>query len=130
MNTGIDTLVYYLMYWTIDPGAFLSKTVAFFTASIFSYFANVIFTFKPKNRSAAQFSIVMFIFGLRWLISASLAWLFDYGFINWLHIDFQSNKFLSVMPSLLASALLIPIAYFALDWIFRKTGEEKEAQDL
>lgn len=118
------------MYWPLDSGAFLSKSAAFITASIFSYFANVIFTFKPKTRSAMQFSIVMVVFGLRWLISASLAWLFDYGFINWLNIDFETNKVLSIIPSLLASALLIPIAYFALDWVFKKTDVKKAGEDL
>jgi len=118
------------MYWTFNPGPFLSKTVAFITASIFSYFANVIFTFKPKTKSAVQFSVVMAIFGLRWLISASLAWLFDYGFINWLNVDFDTNKILSIIPSILASALLIPIAYFALDWIFKKTDAKKADNNL
>lgn len=123
-NTGIDALVYYLVYWHISPSPFWSKTAAFFAASVFSYFANVIFTFKPKKKSTAQFSIVMLVFGLRWLISAGLAVAFAYILQDLMGIDFEVYKSVSILPTFLASALLIPIAYFALDWVFRKTDEE------
>ncbi len=122
-NTIIDTTAYYLMYTLLNSGPFWAKTVAFITASIFSYFANVIFTFKPKKTSTAQFSIVFIVFGIRWLISASLAWIFDEAFLSILNVDTYPNHYMVIIPSILASALLIPIAYFALDWVFKKTGE-------
>lgn len=124
-NTGIDMLVYYIFYWFITlEMPFWSKTAAFIVASIFSYFANVIFTFKPKRKSTAQFSIVMLVFILRWAITSGLTALFDSMVVNWLKIDYSSGKILSLIPSFLASALLIPIAYFALDWVFKKTDKK------
>ncbi len=124
-NTGIDALIYYLVFWNIAQSAFWAKTAAFFAASIFSYFANVIFTFKPKKKSTVQFSIVMLVFGLRWLISAGLAVAFAFILESGFKIDFETHKLLSILPTFLASALLIPIAYFALDWVFKRTDEEK-----
>jgi len=125
-NTAIDTIVYYTMYSLLDTGPFWAKTVAFTTASVFSYFANVIFTFKPKKTSTVQFSIVFLVFGARWLISASLAWLFDKAFLGILNADVYPHHYMVIIPSILASALLIPIAYFALDWVFKKTDVKKE----
>jgi len=122
-NTIIDTAVYYLMYTLLSTGPFWAKSAAFITASIFSYFANVIFTFKPKKTSTAQFSIVFMVFGIRWLISASLAWVFDETFLSILKVDVYPYQYMVIIPSILASALLIPIAYFALDWVFKKTSE-------
>ena len=131
INTGIHLIVYYLAYNIILPIeneillAFWSNTVAFVSASIFSYFANAIFTFKPKRKSTVQFSIVMIVFLLRWFISSSLTSLFDSIAINWLQFDYEAHSILSLVAPLFASALLIPIAYFALDWVFRKTDKEK-----
>lgn len=124
-NTGIDLLVYYLFYWFVTvESPFWSKTVAFIVASIFSYFANVIFTFKPKRKSTVQFSIVMLVFVLRLLITSGLTTLFDYIAVDLLSLDYTANRILSLIPSFIASALLIPIAYFALDWVFKKTDKE------
>jgi len=105
--------------------AFWSNTIAFVAASIFSYFANAIFTFKPNKKSTRQFSIVMGVYLLRWFISSSLTSLFDSIFVNVFNFDYSSFKYLELLAPLLASALLIPIAYFALDWVFRKTDKEK-----
>ncbi|MCK4551864.1 MAG: GtrA family protein [Tenericutes bacterium] len=134
INTGIHLSVYYLFYNVFfnienDLGlAFWSNTLAFISASTFSYFANAIFTFKPKRKSTVQFSIVMLVFLLRWIISSSLTSLFDSISINWLNFDYEASSMLSLVAPLLASGLLIPIAYFALDWVFRKT-DEKKAED-
>ncbi len=127
-NTGIHMLVYYIFYNPLDIGPFWSNTLAFITASVFSYFANAIFTFKPKKKSTVQFSVVMVVYLTRLLISSSLASLFDSMFINWFKIDYEASSLLSLLAPFLASALLIPIAYFALDWVFKKTdgSEEKE----
>ncbi len=136
-NTGIHMLVYYLAYnailinlfgldinLSLELGPFWSNTIAFIIASVFSYFANAIFTFKPKRKSTVQFSVVMMVYALRLLISSSLTTLFDMIFINWFMIDYEVYNFFELLAPLLASALLIPIAYFALDWVFRRTDRE------
>lgn len=139
MNTGIHMIVYYVCYNDIvfnlfgsdiylgfKLGAFWSNTVAFIIASTFSYFANAVFTFKPKKKTTAQFSVVMLVFLIRLGVSSTLTTLFDYIFINWLNADYSLHNLLELVPPLLASALLIPIAYFALDWVFKKTDKEIE----
>ncbi len=131
-NTGIHLLIYYLFYniiFTFESEisqAFWSNTIAFAGASTFSYFANAIFTFKPKRKSTVQFSIVILVFLARWFISSSLTSAFDSIAINWLKFNYETHKILSLVAPLFASALLIPIAYFALDWVFRKTDVKKE----
>ncbi len=131
VNTGIHMLMYYLAYNNIITisdlvlKAFWSNTIAFVTASVFSYFANAIFTFKPNTKSTVQFSVVMGVYLLRWFISSSLTSLFNSVFVNVFNFDYASYKYLELLAPLVASALLIPIAYFALDWVFRKTDKEK-----
>lgn len=130
MNTGIHMLVYYVFYNLVLPIqgegtlAFISNAIAFISASVFSYFANAIFTFKPKQRTGTQFSIVMLIYLSRLLISSLITSGFNYAFINWFNIDYEVYEFIELIPPLIGSALLIPIAYFALDWVFKKTDKE------
>ncbi|XMB71529.1 GtrA family protein [Mycoplasmatota bacterium WC30] len=125
-NTGIHMLVYYIFYNQLVIGPFWSNTLAFISASIFSYFANAILTFKPNKKSTVQFSIVMVVYLARLLISSSLTSLFDMIFINWFKINYDASSLLALLAPLLASALLIPIAYFALDWVFKKTDSSEE----
>jgi putative flippase GtrA len=104
--------------------AFVANSVAFISASVFSYFANAIFTFKPKRKSTTQFTIVMGVYLTRLLISSLLTSGFNFVSIEWLQFDYIASPVLKLLPPFLASALLIPIAYFALDWVFKKTDKE------
>lgn len=132
MNTGIHMLVYYLSYNFIFQItndtllAFICNSVAFIFASVFSYFANAIFTFKPKQRTKTQFSIVMGVYLARLGISSLLTAGFDFAILEWLNADYGAHAYLELVAPLLGSALLIPIAYFALDWVFKKTDKEIE----
>ncbi len=129
LNTLIHLLIYNLVYVvesdSFFAGAFFSNTIAFIVASVFSYFANAYFTFKPKNKSTMQFSIVLLVFLTRLLISSSLAALFDFIVVKWIGIDYLVYPIAESIAPFLASALLIPIAYFALDLVFKKTDIEK-----
>lgn len=129
LNTFIHLLVYSLIYdetsLAFIGGAFFSNAIAFVVASIFSYFANAYFTFKPKNKNTMQFSIVILVFLTRLLISSLLAELFDYIVINLIGIDYSVYPIAKSIAPFLASALLIPIAYFALDMVFKRTDIEK-----
>jgi len=129
LNTLIHLLVYTNIYNENTNGfigsAFFSNAIAFIVASIFSYFANAYLTFKPKNKSTMQFSIVILVFLSRLLISSLLAELFDYIVINWIGLDYAVYPVAKSIAPFFASALLIPIAYFALDLVFKKTDIEK-----
>jgi putative flippase GtrA len=129
LNTFIHLLVYSLIYnentTSFVGSAFFSNSIAFIVASIFSYFANAYFTFKPKNKSTMQFSIVILVFLSRLLVSSLLAELFDFMVINWVGIDYAVYPIAKSIAPFFASALLIPIAYFALDIVFKKTDVAK-----
>jgi len=129
LNTLIHLLVYTVFYndriESFFTSAFFSNAIAFIVASVFSYFANAYFTFKPKNKSSIQFSIVILVFLIRLVISSLLAELFDFIVINWFNIDYVVYPAAKLIAPFLASALLIPIAYFALDIVFKKTDIEK-----
>ena len=129
LNTLIHLLIYNLIYnedsIQFIGGAFFSNAIAFIVASVFSYFANAYFTFKPKNKSTMQFSIVILVFLSRLIVSSLLAELFDFIVINWIGIDYAVYPIAKSIAPFFASALLIPIAYFALDIVFKKTDVEK-----
>ena len=73
-----------------------------------------------------QFSYVFLVFLVRLLISSSLNTLFDYIIINWIGIDYDKIPLTNLIAPFLASALLIPIAYFALEYVFKKTDIVKK----
>lgn len=138
INTGIHLAVYWLFYnllafkgITLDLGllntnlgSFLSNVVAFIVASVFSYFANVIVTFKPAKKSGKQFSFVMGVFVLRMIASSILTAVFDGIMLKWiLQTPDYVHSWMSVIAPFFASALMIPVAYFALEYVFKKTGE-------
>ncbi|MFH0992774.1 MAG: GtrA family protein [bacterium] len=123
INTAIDAAVYMLADNVIGlDSAFLSKSLAFIIASVFSYFANAIFTFKPASKNAKQFSVVMLVFLVRMLISAALAEGVNYALVQWLAVDYAVYPAMETIVPILSSAVMIPIAYFALDVVYKKYG--------
>ncbi len=123
VNTAIDAAVYMLADNVVGlNSAFLSKSIAFILASVFSYFANAIFTFKPASKNAKQFGVVMLVFVVRWLLSAILAEGVNYMLVDWLAVDYDVYPAMETIVPLLSSAVMIPIAYFALDVVYKKYG--------
>ena len=129
-NTLIHMVIYGIVYNQLSAGAFLSNTVAFVGASTFSYFANAYLTFKPKHKTTTQFSVVILVFLTRLLISSLLASAFDYMVIHWLQIDYDVYPIATYIAPFFASALLIPLAYLALNFVFKKTSDLKEKNDI
>ena len=129
VNTLIHLGVYGLIYQKLYAGAFLSNTGAFLAASVFSYFANAYFTFKPKHKTTSQFSLVLLVFLTRWLISSSLASAFDYVILHWIKIDYDVYPFATYIAPFLASALLIPFAFLMLNYVFKKTSDLKDKKN-
>ncbi len=121
VNTVIDALVYLLFYNEILPDvAFIAKGAAFIVASVFSYFANAVFTFKPASTNAAQFGVVMAVFLVRMLVTMALAEGIDYGVIHWFGIDYDLYPIAPAITAVLSSAIMIPVAYFALDAVYKR----------
>ncbi len=123
VNTAIDAAVYLLADNIIGlDNAFLSKSIAFIIASVFSYFANAVFTFKPASKNAKQFTVVMLVFLIRMLLSAALAEGINYMLVGWLAVDYAVHPAMETIVPILSSAVMIPIAYFALDVVYKKYG--------
>ncbi len=129
INTGIHMGVYWVAFNPLKLGPFFSNTIAFIVASVFSYFANAILTFKPKNKSSMQFTAVMVVFLIRLVISGLLTTGFDYIIQNWIGIDYEVHNWTTIIAPFFASALLIPIAYFALEYVFKATDYQKQNQE-
>lgn len=126
INTVIAMGVYWIFFSKVTvENAFWSNTVSFIVASTFSYFANALLTFKPKNKSTMQFSIVMLVFLSRLLVSNGLTTLFNDIIQTGFHVDYSVHKFATIIAPFIGSALLIPIAYFALEYVFKKTDIKK-----
>jgi putative flippase GtrA len=127
VNTVIDTLVYLLFYDKITPGiVYASRGAAFIVASVFSYFANAFFTFKPESRNGTQFAVVMLVFLIRMLLTIGLAEIIDYVVVDLIGIDYQIYPIAKSVTPILSSAIMIPIAYFVLDAVFRRYGRKPE----
>lgn len=123
VNTAIHTLIYLLFYNEILPGvAFVATGVAFIFASIFSYFANAFFTFKPASKNATQFGVVMAVFLIRMFVTMALAEAIDYGVIHWFGVDYDLYPIAPAITAILSSAIMIPVAYFALAAVYTKFG--------
>lgn len=129
VNTLIHLVVYGIFYQTLSVGAFLSNTAAFITASVFSYFANAYLTFKPQHKTATQFSVVLMVFVIRLVVSGLLTSLFDFMMLEWFMANYEATPILTYVAPFVASALLIPIAYFALDIVFKKTSDLEEQKN-
>lgn len=130
-NTLIHMTVYAVSYNMFDNAsvgdslnAGLSNTIAFLSASVFSYFANALFTFKPSGKNAGQFAAVMAVFLARWGVSTALTIGFDWFIQGSLGVDYDLLSWGKLIAPFLSSALLIPIAYFALGWVFQKTDRK------
>ena len=129
INTGIHMGVYWVAFNPLELGPFFSNTIAFIVASVFSYFANAILTFKPKNKSSMQFTAVMAVFFVRLVISGLLTTGFDFIIQNWIGIDYQLHNWTTIIAPFFASALLIPVAYFALEYVFKATDTQKQIKE-
>lgn len=137
VNTLIHMGIYGLVYNLMDDTtalmssfiAFIANAVAFVAASTFSYFANAYFTFKPKHKTTMQFSAVFLVFLTRWLISSLLAAGFDYMVVNGFDVNYDLYPLAKYIAPFMASALLIPIAFVALNIVFKKTSDIKENQN-
>ncbi|QLY40484.1 GtrA family protein [Hujiaoplasma nucleasis] len=137
VNTLIHMLVYGLIYNLLSDQtnylsamiAFIANAIAFVSASTFSYFANAYFTFKPKHKTTVQFSAVILVFLARWLVSSLMAAGFDYTVVHWIGLDYEIYPLAKYIAPFLASALLIPVAYLALNIVFKKTSDIKENQN-
>lgn len=117
VNTIIHLVIYNLLLNEIDK-VVLSQIIAFIIASLFSYWANTLFTYREKMRRKT-FYLSMLTFIIKLLLNAGLAKAFEMLFI-WL--KFISLK--KIIP-LFITAILLPLQFLVFNKIFEKSGEYK-----
>ncbi len=115
LNTLIHLAVYNLVitipFISIYLLVIIGNTLAFITASLFSYWANATFTYKQKA-SKLSFSLAMLTFIIRLLLSDLIIHLFN------LIIEKENWLFLRPWAPLPATALLIPLQFLVFNKIF------------
>lgn len=125
INTFINTLCYKYskdLFDSLISSALsinISTAIAFIIASIFSYFANAKYSFKVKKRTNKQFVIVMSVFLFRMFLTMGATYLFDVLYRLMVNTNLYSKT--DFLPNLVASILMIPIFYFALAYVYKKT---------
>lgn len=118
INTLIHLGVYNLILFP-SKDTMLANTFAFVTASTFSYFANVEYTYKNQTQGKTMFySVIVFIAKLL------LSNLLTYWFENLL-LKFNIYHFIYLIP-IPVTIIIIPLQFIAFNVIFKGSDIEKE----
>ncbi|HEY8444606.1 MAG TPA: GtrA family protein [Bacilli bacterium] len=88
----------------------IANTIAFISASVFSYWANATITFKAKM-NYTSFGLLMLVFIMRLILSDFLVLVFKYIFLQ-LDLD----QFIKIIP-IPVSCILIPLQFLAFNRI-------------
>lgn len=118
INTIIHLVIYVLLLRQTDQ-VVISQIVAFIIASLFSYWANTLFTYQEKMQKRT-FYLAMLTFILKLLLNALLAKIFEMLLIQ---LDLESFK--KIIP-LFITAILLPLQFLVFNKIFEKSGELEE----
>lgn len=117
INTVIHLLVYNTFKTFVIDNGTIANTLAFITASIFSYWANTKFTYKEHiNKNTFILSMITFLIKL--LMSNGLEWLFRYIFTS-----SSLEKLIPLIP-IFITAILTPLQFFVFNKIFDGKDEE------
>lgn len=121
LNTIIHLIVYNLL--RIEFGGTISNTIAFIIASIFSYFANSLFTYKTEIRKKT-FLLAMLIFTIKLLLSDGLEYLFSYLFTK-----FNVVSLIKYNP-IFITAIILPLQFLIFNRIFRESKYETDNKKI
>lgn len=117
----INTIIHLIIYnaLRIDYGGTIATTIAFIVASIFSYFANSLFTYK-KNVNKKTFILSMLVFIIKLMLNDGLELLFSYVFkkINILELIKFNPIFITI--------IILPIQFLVFNKIFKETVYENK----
>lgn len=119
LNTVIHLVIYNIALTVLT--IVLSQMIAFILASVFSYFANVKFTYN-KKAEVTTFTLAMIIFGFKLGLNALLA----FGFQELLIVLLLTN-FNSIIPIFITICLL-PLQFLLFNVLFGVNKKEKVIQ--
>lgn len=116
INTVIHIIIYNLLY---QYGGTFANTIAFIFASIFSYFANAMFTYKEKVKTRT-FILSILVFIVKLIISDLL----EYGFTS-LFSNTNLDYLIPYNP-LFITTILLPLQFLVFNKIFKEKQSENE----
>jgi putative flippase GtrA len=115
INTFIHLIIYNLVLSTYSGT--ISNTIAFIAASIFSYFANTIFTYKKKIMKTT-FVLAMLVFLVKLGFSDGLEYLFT------LILEKNELPNLIKLNPIFITVILTPLQFLVFNKIFEVQNEK------
>ena len=111
-----------------DKYHLISTAIAFSIASIFTYYANAIFTYKTKASSKTMWqSIIVFI--LKFVLTEALT----LGIMAIMNANFDKKdvfyKVVDIMLPLILTCITLILQFFAFNVIFRENKTEETNQE-
>ena len=116
MNTIIHLIIYNLL--RIEYGGTIATTIAFIIASLFSYFANSLYTYKTAIKKKTFF-LAMMVFLFKLLLNDGLEYGFSYLFTRFEHIEFI--KFNPIFITI----IILPLQFLVFNKIFKDPHYEE-----
>jgi len=117
MNTIIHLIIYNIL--RLEYGGTIATTIAFIIASLFSYFANSLFTYKAAIKKKTFF-LVMAVFILKLLLNDGLEYVLSYLFTRFEHIE------LIKFNPIFITAIILPLQFLVFNRIFKEPHYEHE----
>jgi|GEM_PF-707346 len=119
----INTIIHLIIYnaLRIEYGGTIATTIAFIVASIFSYFANSLYTYKTEIKKKTFF-LAMLVFVLKLLLNDGLEFGLSFLFEKVLNL-LQLIKFIPIF----ITALILPFQFLVFNKIFKEP--QYEAKD-
>lgn len=111
INTIIHLIVYNLL--REEHGGTIATTIAFIVASLFSYFANSLYTYKTAIKKKTFF-LAMLVFIIKLALNDGL----EFGF-SYLFNRFELTEFIKFNP-IFITAIILPMQFLVFNRIFKE----------
>lgn len=108
----------------------VSTLLAFVLASLFSYFANAIFTYKQKKRDKKTFLEASIAFVLRFVLTYLFTLLIWYLILLIFSVESDPSGWYRTISNFIASVIMIPPFYIVLGLVFKRTKKRMEEKEI
>lgn len=117
INTIIHLIIYNLLRGKY--GGTIATTIAFVVASVFSYFANSLYTYKTEIKKKTFF-LAMIVFTAKLLLNDAL----EFGF-SYLFTEIGLIELIKLNP-IFITAIILPLQFLFFNRIFKESSYDKE----
>ena len=116
VNTIIHLIIYNLL--RVKYGGTIATTIAFIAASLFSYFANSLYTYKTEIKKKTFF-LAMIVFSVKLLLNDGLEFWFSYLFT-----ELGLLELIKLNP-IFITAIILPLQFLVFNRIFKEPNYDK-----